>query len=167
MFQAAALRPAMSRPDLGLGGRSPACGENCGPATDTPGPERLLHVADRNEWNAATRSGVYLGSTRGRTLAQQGFVHASTAGQLQGVLNRFYADMLPAELVLLVVDTDRLAAVGVEVRWEPPPGAVELFPHLYGGLPVAAVVATLPLTAGPAGFAAPDLAGYRVVLAPH
>ena len=156
----------MRRPDPGPGDGRTASGENGGNATDTPGSYRLVHVADRREWDAATRSGVYLGSTRGRTLAQQGFVHASTAGQLPGVLHRFYADVLPADLVVLVVDVHLLTAAGVEVRWEPPPGAIELFPHFYGGLPGTAVVAVLPPTADSSGLAAPELAGYRVMLDP-
>lgn len=166
MFQTAPLRPAMSEPDPGPPRAGPAHDENRGGATDTAGPGRLLHVAGRDDWAAASRSGNYRGSTRGRTLAQEGFVHASAEGQLPGVLHRFYSDVPPAELVLLVVDFDRLAAAGIELRWERPPGATERFPHLYGGLPVSAVLAALPLTGGPDGFARPDLTGYRVVPAP-
>jgi uncharacterized protein (DUF952 family) len=58
-----------------------------------------------------------------------------------------YAGTDPAELVVLVIDSGRLTA---PVRWEPPvpdaecgPGTEE-FPHVYGPLPVQAVVAEEP-----------------------
>ena len=57
--------------------------------------------------------------------------------QVEGVANRFYADV--DELVLLVIDRD---AVGSPVVDESPTGdpADEHFPHIYGPLPVDAVV---------------------------
>ena len=120
-------------------------------------PERLAHLALRSDWAAALAAGRYEVSTRGMSVAEVGFVHASTRAQLPGVRERFYADLDPAELVVLVID---VAAAGVPLRWDPVPGG-ELFPHLYGPLPVQAVVAVLPVT--DAGL--PDLAGHDVVAA--
>ena len=57
--------------------------------------------------------------------------------QVESVANRFYGDL--EELSLLTVDLDRIES---DVRWEPPaPGADELYPHIYGPLPVSAVTA--------------------------
>jgi uncharacterized protein (DUF952 family) len=99
---------------------------------------RLFHAALPGEWAAAEAAGVYEMSTRGRTLADEGFIHASYENQVERVVNSFYADL--DELVLLEIDRERL---GVEVRDESPSGdpADEHFPHLYGPLPVAAVAA--------------------------
>jgi glutathione S-transferase len=40
-----------------------------------------------------------------------------------------------------------LSAAGVALRHEPAPGTGELFPHLYGALPLEAVLLTQPFTA--------------------
>ena len=122
---------------------------------------RILHVADRSLWAAALTGDSYQWSTRDRTLQQEGFLHASTAGQLPGVLARYYADVDPADHVLLVIDVEACAAAGSPVRWDPVTDT--RFPHIYGPLPVTAVVAQLDL-AGPAGV--PELAGLDVVADP-
>lgn len=103
----------------------------------------LLHAALPGDWELATRTGEYPWSTRGRTVGEEGFVHLSYPGQLDGVVERFYADVDP--LVILVVDRTRLTDPVVD---EPPaPGAAEHFPHLYGALPVDAVVRALQWSA--------------------
>ncbi|MGL5860302.1 MAG: DUF952 domain-containing protein [Phycicoccus sp.] len=98
--------------------------------------EPLFHLAQPEQWDDARRLGEYRHSTRGRTLDEVGFVHLSTALQWPEVRRRFYADY-PGELVLLTIDPDRIDA---DVRWEVGgPSSAELFPHLYGPLPVEAV----------------------------
>lgn len=113
--------------------------------TDAP----LFHLAFPDDWEEARRHGRYEISTRGRTLAQEGFIHLSRAQQWQGVRERFYADV-PGELLLLRIDPTLVDAPVVEE--EPAPGVVELFPHLYGALPVDAVteVSRLDAPHGPA-----------------
>ena len=100
-------------------------------------PRWLFHLALADEWRAARRDGVYCRSTRGLSLQQVGFIHASHAHQLEGTWRRFYADA--GDVVLLHIDPERLAEAGVPVRLEPAPGSGELFPHLYGALPLEAV----------------------------
>ena len=72
---------------------------------------RIFHIALRSEWDAARRAGSYTTSTRGRTLAEEGFIHASRGDQWQQVYDAFYADVTEP-LVLLVIDTDRLTCAG-------------------------------------------------------
>ena len=56
--------------------------------------------------------------------------------QIEATANRFYADV--DQLVLLSIDPSR---VPHEIKWEPPaPGIDELFPHIYGPLPIGAVI---------------------------
>jgi uncharacterized protein (DUF952 family) len=106
--------------------------------------ERLFHLALRRDWEAATDSeaGDYRVSTRGRTLAEEGFLHASYADQWQGVRDTHYADVTEP-LVLLEIDP---ALLDVPVVEEVPAGGDEAFPHVYGPLPVTAVVAVHTLT---------------------
>ena len=107
----------------------------------------IYHIATRSDWEQARRDGVYTTSTVGRTLAQEGFIHASQAAQVAGVANAFYRDS-PDELVLLVIDTGRVRA---EIRHEDVPGADVPFPHIYGPLNADAVVAVRALFLGPDG----------------
>ena len=100
-------------------------------------PRWLYHLALAEEWHAARRDGVYARSTRGLSLRDVGFIHASQADQLEGTWRRFYADA--RDVVVLHIDPEQLAEAGVPVRLEPAPGSGELFPHLYGALPLAAV----------------------------
>lgn len=100
-------------------------------------PDEILHIALPDEWRAARAAGEYRISTRGRTLDQVGFVHCSYPTQLVAVANRFYADL--TELVILHIEPDLLDA---ELKREPATDADdELYPHVYGPIPLAAVIA--------------------------
>ena len=100
--------------------------------------EPLHHLAMPEDWAAAFAHGEYTMSTRGRTLADEGFIHCSTRAQVEATANRFYGDV--DELVLLTIDPTKVPS---EIKWErPAPGVDELFPHIYGPLPIPAVVRT-------------------------
>ena len=105
----------------------------------------IFHIARRATWDAAVAAGEYRQSTVDRTLEEEGFLHASSAEQVQGVADRYYQDV-PDELVLLVIDPDRLAH---ELRWDESPTHGERFPHIYGPLNVDAVVEARPLPRDP------------------
>jgi glutathione S-transferase len=111
----------------------------------------IHHIARRREWEDATAAGEYRWSTRGLTLDEVGFVHCARASQVAGVAERFYRDEREA-LVVLTIDVDRL---GGEVVDEPALGpdaeGGERFPHVYGPIPVHAVVAVQPLSREPTG----------------
>ena len=101
-------------------------------------PRWIYHLALADDWRAARATGVYRISTRGLTLEQVGFIHASYAHQIAATYQRFFADAGP--LKLLIIDPQRLAALGLPLQAEPAPGSAELFPHVYGALPVEAVL---------------------------
>jgi uncharacterized protein (DUF952 family) len=103
--------------------------------------DRIFHLALAGDWQAAQVCGEYAVSTLGRSLAEEGFIHASRADQWPGVRERFYADVAEP-LVLLVIDPARLAA---EVREEHVPGTDATFPHIYGPINLDAVVETIEL----------------------
>ena len=103
---------------------------------------RIYHIATGRDWERALSEGAYTTSTRGVSLEQEGFIHASRRDQWEGVRERYYTDA-EEPLVLLEIDTDLLDVPLVE---EPPaPGAEETFPHIYGPLRPEAVVAVVPL----------------------
>jgi len=84
------------------------------------------------EFEAFRREGVFAGSA---VDVADGFIHLSGAGQVEGTLARHYAGR--TDLMLAAVD---LAVLGDAVRWEESRGG-DLFPHIYGVLPMGAVTA--------------------------
>jgi uncharacterized protein (DUF952 family) len=106
----------------------------------------IYHITAASDWAQAQRDGEYRLSTRGRTLAQEGFIHAGTARQVAPVANAFYQGM--TGLVVLVIDTGR---VRPEIGYDLVPGQPDPFPHIYGPLNVDAVVRTVPLAADATG----------------
>lgn len=107
-------------------------------------PHFLYHLALRQEWQSARADGGYRRSSRGLALEEVGFIHLSEAHQVPATAARFYGDLAAGEVLLLSIDPLRLAAAGLAVRHEPaaPVGGTpggELFPHLYGPLPLEAV----------------------------
>ncbi|MEV7449874.1 DUF952 domain-containing protein [Streptomyces nigra] len=98
----------------------------------------ILHLTERSLWEAARERGAYEISTRGRTLQEEGFIHCSTRAQLPKVAAFLYGTYDgPDDLVVLVVDPERL---DVPLRYEAVEPGGEEFPHVYGPLPVGAVV---------------------------
>ncbi|MEV5766153.1 DUF952 domain-containing protein [Micromonospora sp. NPDC052213] len=90
------------------------------------------------EWDDALAGGHFAGTA---TDAQSGFIHLSGPDQVVETARRHFTGA--TGLTLLTVDPARL---GDALRWEPSRGGA-LFPHLYGPLPVPAVVAADALPA--------------------
>ncbi|MBS9532023.1 DUF952 domain-containing protein [Mycobacterium sp. M1] len=99
----------------------------------TDDAQTLVHLCGARDWSEAQRGG------RVDPDPEVGFVHLSTPQQVHLPANRFYRGR--DDVLLLHIAADRVDA---PLRWEPgtdsdPDGMT--FPHLYGPLPVAAVVA--------------------------
>ncbi|MGE2690044.1 DUF952 domain-containing protein [Mycolicibacterium pulveris] len=109
----------------------------------------LVHLCSADEWRAAQASGEH----RPASLKASGFVHLSTPAQVHLPANRLYGGR--TDLVLLRIDPARLSS---PVRWEPgvpaDPMGME-FPHLYGPLPISAVISVTPYVPDAAGRFAP------------
>lgn len=76
--------------------------------------EPLLHVAIADDWEPARRFGEYEASTRGRTLDEVGYIHATTEAGLATVLEDVYGDWeLP--LIVVVIDPHALQVSGIDV----------------------------------------------------
>ena len=102
----------------------------------------LVRAAD---WTEAERLGAYRGSADD---ARDGFLHFSTAAQVRASAAKHRAGV--DDLLLVAADA---AALGDALRFEPASGGRRpgLFPHLYGALPLSAVLSVTPLPLGPDG----------------
>jgi pimeloyl-ACP methyl ester carboxylesterase/uncharacterized protein (DUF952 family) len=100
---------------------------------DHGGPDPFVYkIAPRAAWDAA--GDAWDGSADDR---RDGFVHLSSAHQVQGTLDRYFAGQ--PGLVRLAVDPALLPPRAL--RFEASRAGMR-FPHLYGPLPRAAVVST-------------------------
>lgn len=115
------------------------------PLSDGAYAGTLVHLCDAPEWELAQQTGVHAPES----LKTVGFVHLSSPAQVHLPANRLYAGR--TDLMLLRIDAARLVS---PVRWEPglptDPDGME-FPHLYGPLPVAAVISVTPYRPGADG----------------
>jgi uncharacterized protein (DUF952 family) len=102
----------------------------------------IYHICRRDEWQAALRRGRYEGSSQDEA---DGFIHFSTAAQVAASAAKHRAGQ--DGLVLLAVEPARL---GNALRWEESRGGA-LFPHLYGPLPLDAVLGVHDLPLGADG----------------
>jgi len=102
-----------------------------------PGIVRVMifHLTDPDRWAQSLAAGEHTGSSRGVELADEGFIHCSTAAQWPVTVDRFYADV--DALLLLHIDE---ALLDVPLVIEQLGEAPEPFPHVYGPIPMAAVV---------------------------
>ena len=104
--------------------------------------EKVYHVCRRTDWEIAKETGSYEGSADD---LRDGFIHFSTGAQVEESVQKHRAGQLG--LILLTVDPDKLSN---NLRWEESRGG-QLFPHLYGALPLEAVVKEQDLPLGPDG----------------
>ena len=110
----------------------------------------IYKICSEALWQEARNAGVFAGAPVDE---HDGFIHFSTAAQVAETAAKHFAGA--DDLVLLTIDADRL---GAALKWEPSRGGA-LFPHLYGALPLDAVLWAAPLPLGPDGrHAFPELA---------
>jgi uncharacterized protein (DUF952 family) len=91
-------------------------------------------------WRQGEASGRFTGSPVDE---RDGFIHFSTAAQVHETAARHFSGA--ADLLLVAV-----SASGLDLKWEPSRGG-DLFPHLYGPLPLTAVRWVRPLPLGDNG----------------
>ncbi len=90
-------------------------------------------ILTAEQWAQFQAEGVFHGAP---VDLADGYIHLSAAEQVQGTLDKHFAGR--GDLVIAKVD---LAALGDLVRWEVSRGGA-LFPHIYGPLPMTAVLET-------------------------
>ena len=95
-------------------------------------PDLAYKVLTAEQFAGWQASGTFAGAP---VDLADGYIHLSTADQLAGTLDKHFAGQTG-----LVVATIDLAMLGEAVRWESSRGGA-LFPHVYGALPIAAMIA--------------------------
>ncbi len=99
--------------------------------------DRIVYkIMSAAELLSMQRAGVFMGSA---VDIADGFIHLSAADQVASTWDKHFGGA--DDLMLVGVD---LSLLRDTVRWEPARGG-QLFPHIYGPLPVAAVVVTARL----------------------
>lgn len=102
----------------------------------------IFKISPEAAWREAEATGRYDGAP---VDAADGFIHFSTADQVTETARKHFAGQ--TGLLLVAVDTH---ALGEALRYEPSRGGA-LFPHLYGPLPLSAVLWARPLPLGADG----------------
>jgi uncharacterized protein (DUF952 family) len=114
----------------------------------TIAPDVLVHLCGVDEWSHARGRGDIRPPVAGSDANAQ-FIHLSTPEQVHLPANRLYRGR--DDLLLLYIDSTLLDS---PVRWEPgvatDPESM-LFPHLYGPLPVRAVIRVTAYSPAPDG----------------
>jgi uncharacterized protein (DUF952 family) len=102
----------------------------------------IFKICPRTLWQAAEKAGRFDGAP---VDLADGYIHFSSAEQARETVARHFAGV--DDLLLITVDAE---ALGEKLRWERSRGGA-LFPHLYGSLPMSAVLHVAPLPLGPDG----------------
>lgn len=97
----------------------------------------IFHMCREDEWQQAEVRGVYDGSSQDLS---DGFIHFSTGAQVRISAAKHRTGQ--SGLLLLSVDPEQLPPA--MLKWEQSRGG-QLFPHLYGALPVGGVARVDPL----------------------
>ncbi|RNF83818.1 DUF952 domain-containing protein [Montanilutibacter psychrotolerans] len=101
-------------------------------------PVHVFHFAVPAAWEIAQPIGEYAPPL----LAEEGFLHCATETQIAGVVARYLRGAGPR--VRLEIDA---AALGDSLRYEWSEGSGDYYPHVYGPIPLSAVIATEPFEA--------------------
>lgn len=104
-----------------------------------PPADAVLHLTLEEQWTNALNSGEYRLSTRTKTVDEIGFIHCSFPDQIARMANLHYPDV--PQIIVLRIDPDRCPAAPLRVE-EAEGQLPGQFPHLYGPVPVKAVVET-------------------------
>lgn len=103
----------------------------------------IYKICTEAEWRAAQAQGEFTGSA---VDIADGFIHFSTAAQVEETARRHFAGQ--TGLVLVAVNPD---ALGDALKWEPSRGG-DMFPHLYGTLKANSAASVMPLPLGDDGL---------------
>jgi uncharacterized protein (DUF952 family) len=96
----------------------------------------LYKIISRQEWETAQANGLYEGSEVDR---RDGFIHLSASHQVRATAQKHFSTK--TDLLLVMVAEE---ALGPNLKWEVSRGG-DLFPHIYGALPLSAVTEVVPL----------------------
>ena len=101
-------------------------------------PGALYHLSTVGDWSTSQRNGVIAPES----LEAEGFVHCSWGRQVAGTVAKHFAGATD----LLALELDPAALGDLALVEEDLYGAGQTFPHVYGPVPVSAVVASIPVS---------------------
>jgi uncharacterized protein (DUF952 family) len=96
----------------------------------------VYKIVSADLWRAAEKAGLFTGAGID---VQDGFIHLSTADQVKRTAELYFRGQ--KNLLLVAADGDEL---GEALKYEPSRDG-DLFPHLYGTLPLEAVLWAKPM----------------------
>lgn len=96
----------------------------------------IYHVLKKNDWENALQQGVY----KPVSLSTEGFIHASKATQVAGVLQRYFKN--EKDLLLLHIDEHALLE---PFTYEFSESVNDEFPHIFGPMNLDAVINVEPI----------------------
>lgn len=102
----------------------------------------IYKIVPASLWQSARKKGRFDGAP---VDLADGFIHFSTAAQAKETATKHFSGQ--TELLLVAIDG---GALGTALVYEPSRGG-QLFPHLYGALPLDAVLWEKPLPLGDDG----------------
>lgn len=103
----------------------------------------IFHITSLEAWARAKAEGIYLPEA----FQTDGFIHCSTRDQVIDVANTRFRGQ--KKLALLCINADKVAP---EIVYENLEGGRQMFPHIYGGLNVDAVVQVADFEPGADGY---------------
>ncbi|MCE7933709.1 MAG: GNAT family N-acetyltransferase [Chlorobi bacterium CHB2] len=119
--------------------------EDLGMASATSAEEefasRMYHITTAVAWEAAVAAGEYTAPS----LQTEGFIHCSLSRQMERSLNKFYGEI--PEVLVLRIDPSKLPH---RLVYESADN--DRFPHIYGTIPIDAVVEKIPLKKSEDGY---------------
>jgi uncharacterized protein (DUF952 family) len=101
--------------------------------------DTVYKIVPDNIWRDARTKGVFKGAEIDH---RDGYIHFSTGTQARETARLHFSGL--TGLILVAVNA---LALGEALRFEPSRGG-DLFPHLYGTLPLSAVLWEMPLLIG-------------------
>ena len=104
--------------------------------------ELVYKIAREQEWEEATRTGLFTGSADDK---RDGFIHLSSVSQVSTTFDTHFSNEY--NLLLVAIEAVRL---GPALKWEVSRRG-EKFPHLYAALAVADVHSVVAIRRGPDG----------------
>lgn len=102
----------------------------------------IYKICDSSLWAKVEAAGIFEGAP---VDFADGYIHFSTASQVAETASRHFGGR--NDLILAAIDPGRL---GDALKYEQSRGG-DLFPHLYGSLPMSAVIWHAPLPLGSNG----------------
>jgi uncharacterized protein (DUF952 family) len=95
--------------------------------------ELIYHVTTQAEWELAQEVGFY----KAASLDIEGFIHCSTALQVDGVVERYFKGK--TNLIKLTIDPNKLSS---KLVYELSPSINQEFPHVFGVINLDAIIQT-------------------------